>query len=301
MSFWFKLKRKIYKLFHPAYGDILMLHRVVNKRSTLDANRQLEITPDFLEHTILEYKAKGYQFISLDQVSEIVTTQRRLKQKFVCFTFDDGYVDNYEIAYAIFKKYNCPFAIYVATDFMDYKALIWWYILDDLIQENTVLQLSDGSSYACVSNAEKNATFYAIRNRMSGLQPGVLKETFTEWFAVYHFSFELKAKELSLNREQIMSLAKDDLCTIASHTISHPYLGNMTVEQQRSEMRESKLKLEQLIHKEVLHFAYPFGHYNTDSIQLAKECGYSTAALAWGGKLRKGQSRWLLSRIHLIE
>jgi len=301
MSFFFKIKRKIYKLFHPSYGEILMLHRVVNQRSTLEANKQLEITSDFLERSILDYKAKGYKFVSLNQVAEIVTTQKRPKQKFVCFTFDDGYVDNYEIAYPIFKKFNCPFAIYVTTDFMESKALIWWYILDDLIQDNTILQLSDGSLFSCLNIEEKNTTFYAIRNKISGLQPESLKETFSQWFSNYNFSFEAKAKELSLNQKQIISLAQDSLCTIASHTITHPYLGNMTVEQQQLEMKESKQKLEQLIHKPVSHFAYPFGNYNADSIKLAKENDYVTATLAWGGKLRKGQSPWLLTRISLIE
>ena len=71
-------------------GEILMLHRVVENRSVLEANRQMEITPELLEKTILDYQSKGYRFISLDEVHEIVSTQKRLKQKFVCFTFDDG-------------------------------------------------------------------------------------------------------------------------------------------------------------------------------------------------------------------
>ena len=34
-------------------------------------------------------------------------------KKFVSITLDDGYANNYEIAYPIFKKYHVPFCIYV--------------------------------------------------------------------------------------------------------------------------------------------------------------------------------------------
>ena len=53
-------KKSIYKLFHPAWGEVVMLHRVVVERSKLYDNRLMEISPEDLERTIIAYKDKGY-------------------------------------------------------------------------------------------------------------------------------------------------------------------------------------------------------------------------------------------------
>jgi len=296
-TLFFKIKRKLYKLFHPVWGEILMLHRVVQKQSQLEANRQMEITPEFLEKTILDYQVKGYQFVSLDEVHEIVSKQKKLKQKFICFTFDDGYVDNYELAYPIFKKYNCPFAIYVATDFPDGKALLWWYVLEDILLNQTKLILGDGSKYDCSTIEKKNETFIIVKQKIFDSQSTKIEETLNHLFANYSYSFGDKNKSLALSWEQIELLATDKLCTIASHTVSHGVLPNMNTEEVETELKESKLKLEKQVGKDVIHFAYPYGAWNDSVLKQVAYAGFETAVLGNGGKVRKGGSLFNLNRI----
>jgi len=297
----FKIKRKFYKLFHPAWGEIIMLHRVVQKQSLLNANREMEITPEFLEKTILDYQTRGYRFVSLDEVHEIVSKQKKLKQKFVCFTFDDGYVDNYELAYPVFKKYNCPFAIYVTTDFPDGKALLWWYVLEDILMNEDELVLGDGSRYDCSTMEKKNETFIALKQRIFDLPAQRIEQTLNQLLVHYQYSFEAKNKEQVLSWEQIRLLGSDKLCTIASHTLSHGVLPNMGDEQLEAELRDSKLKLEQCIQKKVEHFAYPYGAWNDFVLEQVTDAGYKTAVLANGGKVRRTDSQFKLHRIELVE
>ena len=296
-TLFFKIKRKFYKLFHPAWGEILMLHRVVQKRSQLEANRQMEITPEFLEKTILNYQAKGYRFVSLDEVHEIVSTQKRLKQKFVCLTFDDGYVDNYELAYPILKKYNCPFAIYVATDFPDEKALLWWYVLEDILMNSDELILGDGSRYDCSTIEKKNETFIIVKQKIFDFQSRNLEQTLNQILINYSYSFEDKNKVSALSWDQIRLLATDQLCTIASHTLSHGVLPNMSTEKVETELKNSRLKIEKRINKDVVHFAYPYGAWNNSVRKQVADAGYKTAVLGNGGKVRKGSTPFDLSRI----
>lgn len=75
------LCRKLHNLTHPMLGRILMLHRVVEHRSDDPAQRELEVTPDFLEQTILDYRQKGYTFISIDELSSLLTTHYSLSTK----------------------------------------------------------------------------------------------------------------------------------------------------------------------------------------------------------------------------
>ena len=124
------LRRKLHNLTHPVLGRILMLHRVVEHRSE-GKNRELEITPDFLKQTIETYRQQGHRFVSIDEACDIIK-RGRTSQPFVCLTFDDGYQDNYDIAYPILKQMEVPFAIYVTTGFIDNRLPMWWYHGDQL-------------------------------------------------------------------------------------------------------------------------------------------------------------------------
>ena len=100
-----------------AIGVVFMLHRVSERiDGNLPNNEHLKISPTFLEKVIVKYKKAGFSFLSLDQLYEIISGKSNIGKPFVCFTMDDGYLDNYENAYPIFKKHQVPFAIFVATD-----------------------------------------------------------------------------------------------------------------------------------------------------------------------------------------
>lgn len=108
-----KLKRYYYKLTHPVIGEVWQLHRVTNQHASTELQRMYEITPQRLESLIVNYLNKGYVFISMADVRRVMLKELKINQKFVSVTLDDGYRDNYEIAYPIFKKYNVPFCIYL--------------------------------------------------------------------------------------------------------------------------------------------------------------------------------------------
>ena len=87
---------------------------------------------------------------------------------------DDGYLDNYENAYPIFKKHHIPFAIFVATDFPDKKAVLWWYVIEELILNSSEIHLSDGSKYICKTFQEKWDTFRYIREKVLTVKPKII-------------------------------------------------------------------------------------------------------------------------------
>lgn len=124
------IRRKLHNLTHPVLGRILMLHRVVEQRNEGE-NRELEITPEFLKRTIETYRKQGYRFVSIDEACENINCGRT-DHPFVCLTFDDGYQDNYDIAYPILKQEEVPFAIYVTTGFIDNRHPMWWYTNEKL-------------------------------------------------------------------------------------------------------------------------------------------------------------------------
>ncbi|MDR1544415.1 MAG: polysaccharide deacetylase family protein [Prevotellaceae bacterium] len=228
----FNIKRKIYKLFHPQWGEILMLHRIVPAYNPQSKNAHLEITPEFLEQTIVKYQKKGYLCVTLEQVKEQVLKGKHFHKKFVCFTFDDGFADNFELAYPIFKTHNCPFTIFVTVGFLDNFATANWY----------------------------------------------------------------KEQPKMLSMEQLTKLSNEPLCTIGSHTLTHPHLTELDFEAQKREILLSKQILEQWTGKPITHFAYPYGDYNEQLMQIVESCGYQTAVLCNGNYVRRGQSVFALKR-----
>ena len=247
---------------HPILGRILMLHRVVEQRSDVPEQRELEVTPKFLEQTIETYRHKGHLFVSIDEVYNIIKSSKRQKHPFVCLTFDDGYQDNYTSALPLLKRLNVPFAVYVTTGFIDNKLPMWWYRCESRVQ-----------SQASLSNAEVQQRERSYPHRQFGL---------------------------GLN--DLVALDREPLCTIGAHTISHPRLDSLNIEEQKREIIDSKATLEQWLGHPIHHFSYPHGAYNKTTLQIVKETGFSTCLKAWGGATRRGEITILeLPRIILKE
>lgn len=70
-------------------------------------------------------------------------------------------------------------------------------------------------------------------------------------------TIDLIDREGYLSRDMLLKLAAEELCTIGSHTLTHPLL--RFVENSAKEIEESKIKLEKIINKAVEYFAYPYG------------------------------------------
>lgn len=142
------IRRKLHNLTHPLLGRILMLHRLVEQRSEGE-NRELEITPKFLRQTIETYRQQGHRFVSIDEACDIIS-KGRTNYPFVCLTFDDGYQDNYDIAYPILKQMEVPFAIYVTTGFIDNRIPIRWYPIEKLGINTESLKTMDADSLCTI-------------------------------------------------------------------------------------------------------------------------------------------------------
>ncbi len=111
--------RRLHNLFHPKRGEIWMLHRVVEERSTLPSQNVLEVTPAWLERRIKEYQSKGFRFVGIDDVLSA--------KHLICITLDDGYIDTLDVALPLFRRLNVPFVVYVTTGFLDGGMTIPWY------------------------------------------------------------------------------------------------------------------------------------------------------------------------------
>ncbi len=260
---------QLFNNYFMGIATIFMLHRVHPlNNNKLVSNEGLKVSPEFLEKFILDLKSNGYTFISLDRLYEILQNNERVKKQIV-FTLDDGYKDNYEIAYPIFKKYDIPFTIYLTASFPDKKAILWWYSIEDLILNNERIILSDGQEFPCKTIEEKNDTFEKLRTYIFSLKTDNFLYDLNKLFEKYNIDWFEKNKELVLNWEEIIELSKDKLVTIGGHTVNHFAFNQLSANDIVWEVSEANKIIEGKINKKIEHFAYPFGGKD---IILKREC-----------------------------
>jgi peptidoglycan/xylan/chitin deacetylase (PgdA/CDA1 family) len=81
----------------------------------------------------------------------------------------------------------------------------------------------------------------------------------------------------SLSLMQLKQMHQDGV-SIESHTLTHPYLTQLSKYQLQRELRESKVILEEKLNSAVNFIAIPGGIYDNKVIAMVKEAGYIGAA-----------------------
>src|SRR3989344_9684391 len=76
---------------------------------------------------------------------------------------------------------------------------------------------------------------------------------------------------------QLKELAQSGLVEIGAHTVNHKSLKDVTSDEAKYEIIESKKQLEKLINKPVVSFAYPNGKYDNQAIKLVEHAGFKSA------------------------
>lgn len=101
-------------VFHWAHRGVLILHyHAIN----LPAGRAatISISPaDFAWQMDYLHKA-GYKVVTLEEAVDYLSRAAKLSAKAVAITFDDGYRDNFELAWPILQEHNFPATIFMVT------------------------------------------------------------------------------------------------------------------------------------------------------------------------------------------
>ncbi|NFG62364.1 polysaccharide deacetylase family protein [Clostridium sp. CMCC3677] len=84
---------------------------------------------------------------------------------------------------------------------------------------------------------------------------------------------------------------------IEGHTLTHRELSTLNYDEQLKEVKESKIKLENITGKNINFIAYPSGSYNDETLKAVKEAGYSMAFTVKKGQAHKGDNQYEINRV----
>ncbi len=82
---------------------IIMYHGVLKDKSALN---DYVVSPDLFESDLKYFKDNGYTTVTVNDLIDYVYADKKLPDKCVMLTFDDGYYNNYKYVFPLLKEYK---------------------------------------------------------------------------------------------------------------------------------------------------------------------------------------------------
>jgi peptidoglycan/xylan/chitin deacetylase (PgdA/CDA1 family) len=273
-------------------GAIFTLHHVrPGHDAEFQPNRHLEVTPQFLGATLEHLRAHDVEIITLDEMHQRLVGAD-FSRRFACFTFDDGYRDNRDFALPVMRAFDAPFTVYVASDFAEGTGRLWWVALERVITAASSIEVAIGgvtTRLDTTAAAAKQAAYERLHGWLRGL-PGAhdVRREVSSLCARHGIDEAAISGELCLSWDELKPFARDPLVGIGAHTISHCNLAKHPAETAAYELTESRSRIENVLQRQVLHFAYPYGDRIAAGVRefaLARAAGYKTAVTTRPGMI----------------
>jgi peptidoglycan/xylan/chitin deacetylase (PgdA/CDA1 family) len=115
--------------------------------------------------------------------------------------------------------------------------------------------------------------------------------TYNRWDAEF-----LRERKPLMSRDQLDQWLAAGM-EVGSHSLSHQRLHELPQDAARHEIAESRTALRNMLGVPIEHFAYPFGHFTADVVELVRHAGYSSAMTVLPGVARGSDDRLRLPRI----
>jgi peptidoglycan/xylan/chitin deacetylase (PgdA/CDA1 family) len=273
-------------------GVILRFERVRPRRSgRFQPLRSQEITPDFLDRTIRALKRWKFDIVSMDEVCRRAVTLAA-PRRFACLTFDGAYKDIMTSAYPVLSRHGVPFAVYVPTAFPDGVGEAWWLALEAIIaRENRLSLMIDRRElhFNIADAAEKYQLYDFLGGWMRSLPSSDLSSAINDLCTRYSVDLGALSRDVSMDWSDLARLAADPRVTIGSATVNYPVLANLKDAAALREMTMGVAVAQTAFHRDVRHFAYPFGDrasWRRQHVAMAAEAGFASAVSAIPGTVQ---------------
>ncbi|NPU65247.1 polysaccharide deacetylase family protein [Bradyrhizobium sp. 83012] len=289
-------------------GAIYTLHHVRPRRDDdFQPNCHLEVTPQFLREMLSHLRDHDIEIITLDELHHRLV-ERNFARRFACFTFDDGYRDNRDYALPVMREFAAPFTIYVTSDFAEGRGRLWWVALELVVAKAETIEIEIGGlalRLDASTPAAKCVTFQRLHDWLRSL-PGDhdIQREIGALCARNGIDEASICRELCMSWDELKALSAEPLVSIGAHSISHCNLAKQSEETARTEIAESRTRIETELQRSVLHMAYPYGDRAAAAQRefvLAAASGYKTAVTTRPGMIFAESADHLtaLSRVSL--
>lgn len=250
---------------------ILTFHRVRTSGQPLDPFDTCPSVTISMFREILKYLVANSQVLRL---GELADNFRSLTAPTAAITFDDGWRDNYDLAFPVLQEFGLPATIFVTTGKIGSSEPFWQQCLGSLFRRAA----TDGDSQAANALREMFG-FTRLSKRMYRTAVAQWKKLSTASRDVFmaqlvpHAGNGAAMRRCFLNETEMQEMARGGI-DFGSHTVSHSILTECRPADVASELADSKAELERIVGSTVDMLAYPNGGFSNEILNTARDLGY---------------------------
>ena len=261
---------------------ILNYHRIRGAGASADTPLEDAVfgptQPEFERQ--VKWLAKNFDLLAESELLDIVRTSATRQGRYAAITFDDGYRDNYDLAYPVLRAQSAPAIFFICPGLLDSRRVGWWDMIAYLVKRSEKEAITVMGA-TMLLGSQKRAAITKLHDWMKLRKRAETQNLLDELAAACSVSFPDRALQDAqlMTWEQVREVSEHGVA-IGSHTHRHPVLATLTEDEQREELITSKHELERQLQSTVRTLAYPVGgyqHFTAASMRIARECGYEGA------------------------
>jgi peptidoglycan/xylan/chitin deacetylase (PgdA/CDA1 family) len=242
--------------------------------------------------------------IPLGEALGLLDAGRPLPRGAVCITFDDGYLNNYEVAWPALRRHGLPATIFLTAGFIGTSIVLWPDRLAHALSTGRTDQVKVGDDvWPLTTPGDVGKAWSEICGRLKGLPEPRMQATLADVDAQCGTA---QGEDLAfadsrlMDWEQAREMHASGSIEFGSHTMTHPILSRITEDRLRAELEDSRRIIEGELGSPCATLAYPNGGPEdvTDAvIECAKSVGYTHALTTTLGRAGVGMDRYRLPRV----
>jgi peptidoglycan/xylan/chitin deacetylase (PgdA/CDA1 family) len=243
-----------------------------------------DATPPMFEEQV-RFAKKNFDVIGPDELEAAVRVARG---RFVLFTFDDAYHDNFDLAFPILKRHGVTATFFVTTGFIDNRRISWWDEIAWMVNTSSKTELRARGwleDTLSLKLEERERTAKTLINFYKTLPSG-RKKTFMDLLAEESGSGRHPAdNKFWMTWDNIRQLRAAGM-RIGGHTVSHPVLARLAADEQVTEIVGCKKRIEAELGEPMRYLSYPDGgrdSFNEDTRRCLVDNGVEYAFSYYGG------------------
>ena len=265
---------------------VLNYHRIGNGEGSLFDNALWSADAGMFADQ-LQYCKLHLDMISPADLPDVIASGRG---RYGMVTFDDGYLDNYEVAFPLLKAAGVPATFFIATGFIDTPVLPWWDEIAWMVKTSrrNWVELPDWFPAPLIFDDPGRERI--IRTLLRGYKTMPVESTgrYVEAIAEATGSGRCSAevgKQLWMNWDMLRQMRAHGM-TIGGHTVSHPVLARLPPERQREEVQGCAARLSAEMNEPMQVFSYPVGKpyaFDGTTRNYLREAGVRYVFTYYGG------------------
>lgn len=265
---------------------VLNYHRVGNgKESPFDRGLWSADAEAFTDQ--IRFCKSQLDLITPDDIQQVLA---RGRGRHALITFDDGYRDNYEIAFPILKAEGVPATFFIATGFVDFPQVPWWDEIAWMVRTSRKDRVDlPGwiSSPILFDEPDREAAVRTLLRAYKAM-PAESTSRYLEALAKATGTGrcgEDVGENFWMDWDMLREMKSSGM-TVAGHSVTHPILARAPRERQRDEIFGCATRLAEEMGEPMSYFSYPVGGPNSfDSVtqDYLREAGVRYAFSYYGG------------------